>query len=102
MISGLASWKIKGYAMTLIHHRTIGALSRHNTHDRTVTMSQNERQQSSDSNGSGLPRCGPGLEPDRMVQSSLLSGKQGYMPGSGTCSNRTAVPFYSSYHFGSN
>jgi len=26
----------------------------------------------------------PGLEPDRMVQSGLLPGKQGYPPGSGT------------------
>jgi hypothetical protein len=53
-------------------------------------------------NGSGLPGCGPGLEPDRMVQSGLLPGKQGYPPGSGTGSNRTAVPFYCSYNFGSN
>jgi len=36
------------------------------------------------SNGSGSPGCGPGLEPDRMVQSGLLPGKQGYPPGSGT------------------
>ena len=28
------------------------------------------------SNGSGLPGCGPDLEPDRMVQSGLLPGKQ--------------------------
>jgi len=54
------------------------------------------------SNGSGLPGCGPGLEPDRMVQSGLLPGKQGYPPGSGTGSNRTAVPFYGSYNFGFN
>jgi len=54
------------------------------------------------SNGSGLPGCGPGLEPDWMVQSGLLPGKQGYPPGSGTGSNRTAVPFYGSYNFGSN
>jgi len=33
---------------------------------------------SSVSNSSGLPGCGPGLEPDRMVQSGLLPGKQGY------------------------
>jgi len=39
---------------------------------------------SSVSNGSGLPGCSPGLEPDRMVQSGLLPGKQGYPPGSGT------------------
>ena len=51
------------------------------------------------SNGSGLPGCGPGLEPDRMVQSGLLPGKQGYPPGSGTGSNRTAVPFYGSSNF---
>jgi len=36
------------------------------------------------SNGSGLPGCGPGLEPDRTVQSGLSPGKQGYPPGSGT------------------
>jgi len=54
------------------------------------------------SNGSGLPGCGLGLKPDRMVQSGLLPGKQGYPPGSGTSSNRTAVPFYGSYNFGSN
>jgi len=54
------------------------------------------------SNGSGLPGCGPGLEPDRTVHSGLLPGIQGYPPGSGTGSNRTAVPFYGSYNFGSN
>ena len=52
--------------------------------------------------GSGLPGCGPGLEPDRMVQSGLLPGKQGYPPGSGTGWNRTAVPYYGSFDFGSN
>ena len=36
------------------------------------------------------------------VQSGLLPGKQGYPPGSGTGSNRTAVPFYGFYNFGSN
>jgi hypothetical protein len=36
------------------------------------------------SNGSELPGCSPGLEPDRMVQSGLLPGKQWYPPGSGT------------------
>jgi len=54
------------------------------------------------SNGSGLPGCRPGLEPDRTVQSGLLPQIQGYPPGSGTGSNRTAVPFYGSYNFGSN
>ena len=44
----------------------------------------------------------PGLEPDRMAQSGLLPGKQGYPAGSGTGSNRTAVPFYGSYNFASN
>jgi len=47
---------------------------------------------SSVSNGSGLPGCGPGLEPDRMVRFGLLPGKQGYPAGSGTGWNRTAVP----------
>jgi len=54
------------------------------------------------SNGSGLPGCGPGFEPDQIVQSGLLPGKQGYPPGSGTGSNRTAVPCYGSYNFRSN
>jgi len=54
------------------------------------------------SNGSGLPGCGPGLEADRMIQSWLLHGLQGYPPGSVRGSNRTAVPFYHSYNFGSN
>jgi len=49
-------------------------------------------------NSSGLPGCGPDLEPDRMVQSRLLPGKK----GSGTGSNPIAVPFYGSYNFGSN
>jgi len=53
------------------------------------------------SNGSGLPGCGPGLEPDRMVQSGLLPGKQGYPPGSGTGWTGTAVPYYGSCNFGS-
>ena len=54
------------------------------------------------SNGSGLPGCGPGLEPDRMVQFGLLPGKQGYPAGSGTGWNRTAVPYYGSCNFASN
>jgi len=54
------------------------------------------------SNGSGLPGCGTGLEPDRTVQSGLLPGIQRYPPGSGTGSDRTAGPFYGSYNFGSN
>jgi len=54
------------------------------------------------SNGSGLPGCGPGLEPDRMVQSGLLPGKQGYPPGSGTGWTGTAVPYYGSCNFSSN
>ena len=54
------------------------------------------------SNGSGLPGCGLGLEQDRMLQSGLLPGKQGYPPGSGTGWNRTAVPFHGSYNFGCN
>jgi len=54
------------------------------------------------SNGSGLPGCGPGLEPDRMLRSGFLPGKQGYHPGPGTGLKRTAVPFYGSYNFGSN
>ena len=53
------------------------------------------------SNGSGLSSCGPGLKPDRMVQSGLVPGYQRYPPGSGTGSNRTEVPFYGSYNFGS-
>jgi len=52
------------------------------------------------SNGSGLPGCGPGLEPDGTVQSWLLPGIQGYPPGSGTGLNWTMVPFYCSYNFG--
>jgi len=53
-----------------------------------------ERQQrrSGVSNGSGLPRCGPGWESDRMVQSGLLGGKQG----------THRVPSYGSYNFVSN
>jgi hypothetical protein len=54
------------------------------------------------SNGSGLPGCGLGLEPDRMVQSGRLRGKQGYPPGSGTGWNRTTVSYYGSFNFGSN
>jgi hypothetical protein len=54
------------------------------------------------SNGSGLPGCGPGLEPDWMVQFWSLPGNQGYPPGSGTGWNRTAVLFYSPYNFGLN
>jgi hypothetical protein len=54
------------------------------------------------SNGSMLPGCSPGLEPDRMGQSRLLPGQQGYPPGSGTGWNRTMVPYYSSCNFGSN
>ena len=54
------------------------------------------------SNGSGLPRCGRGLDPDRVVQSGLLPGQQGYPPGSETGSNRTAGPLYSRHNFGSN
>jgi len=54
------------------------------------------------SNGSGLPGCGPGLEPDRIVQFGLLPGKQGYPSGSGTGWNRTAVPYYGSCNFASN
>jgi hypothetical protein len=46
------------------------------------------------SNHSGLAGCGPGLEPDQMVQSGLLPGKQRYPMRSGTGSNRTAVPFH--------
>jgi len=42
------------------------------------------RHLASVSNGSGLPGCGPGLEPDRTVQSGLLPGNQGYPPGLGT------------------
>ena len=58
--------------------------------------------QTSVSNGSGLPGCGPGLEPDRTDQSGSWPGKQGYPPRLGTGSNRTAVPFYGSDNFGSN
>jgi hypothetical protein len=55
------------------------------------------------SNSCSLPGYGPGLEPDRMVQSRLLPGKHGYrMSLGGTGSNWTAVPFYGSYNFGSN
>jgi hypothetical protein len=53
-------------------------------------------------NGSRLPGCGLGLEPDWMVQFGLLPGKQGYPPGLGTGWNWTAVPFYGSYNFDSN
>jgi len=53
-------------------------------------------------NGSGLPGCGPGLEPDRMVQFELLPGWQGYPAGSGTGWNRTVVPYYCSCSFASN
>jgi len=53
------------------------------------------------SNGSGSPGCGPGLEPERMVQSGLLPGKQGYQPGLGTGWNWTAVPYYCSCNFAS-
>jgi hypothetical protein len=60
------------------------------------------RDMSSISNGSGLPGCGPGLQPDQMVQSGLLSGKQGYPPGMGTGCNRTTVPFYGFYNVGCN
>jgi hypothetical protein len=61
-----------------------------------------EWEEDSGSNSSGLPGCGPGLEPDQIVQSGLLPGKQGYPPRLGTGSNRTAVRFYSSYNFGFN
>jgi len=54
------------------------------------------------SNVSGLPSCGPGLEPDRMLQSGLLPKQQGYPPGTGTGWIRTTVPFHGSYNFGSN
>jgi hypothetical protein len=57
---------------------------------------------SSISNGSRLPGCGPGLEPNQMVQSGLLPGKQGYSLGSGTGWNWPAVPSCGSYNFGSN
>jgi hypothetical protein len=56
----------------------------------------------SGSNGSGLPSCSLGSEPDLMVQSGLLAGVQGYPPGLGTGWNQIAVPFYGSYNFGSN
>jgi hypothetical protein len=54
------------------------------------------------SNGSGLPSCGLGLEPDQMVQSGLEPGEQGYPASSGTGWNRSLVPSYGSYTFGSN
>jgi len=53
-------------------------------------------------NGSGIPGCSPRLERDRIVGSRLLPGKQECPAGSGSGSNRTAVPFYRSYIFGSN
>jgi hypothetical protein len=43
--------------------------------------------------GSGFPGCGPDLEPDQMVEYSLLSGKQRFPPCSGTGWNRTVVPY---------
>jgi hypothetical protein len=49
-----------------------------------LSLLGDEKGLSSVSKGSGLPGCGPGLEPDRMVQSGLLKGKQGYPTGSGT------------------
>jgi len=52
-------------------------------------------------NGSRLPSCGPGLEPDRMVQSGMLPGRLGCPADSETGLNRTAVPASGSYHFGS-
>jgi len=54
------------------------------------------------SNCSGLPGCGLGLEQDRMVQSGLLPGKQGYPRWLGTGWNRTTVLFYCLYNFRSN
>jgi hypothetical protein len=57
---------------------------------------------SSVSNGSGIPGCSLGFDPDRMAQSKLLPGTQGYLTGSVTGSNRTTVSFYGSYNFGSN
>jgi len=54
------------------------------------------------SNSYGLPGCGPGLEPDRMVQFGFFSGKQGYPAGSRMGWNRTVVPYYGSCNFASN
>jgi len=42
--------------------------------------------------GSGIPGCGPGLEPKLMVGSGLLPGKPHNPAGSGTGSNQTADP----------
>jgi len=70
-------------------------------HDHELTLSIAYTKYSV-SNGSRLPGCSPGLEPDRMVQSGLLPGNQGYPLGLGTGLNRTAVPFNRSYNFGSN
>jgi len=74
--------------------------------DREVIQHAKDRRKTqvitSVSNGSGLPGCSAGLEPDRMVQSGLLPAKQEYPPGSRTGWNRTAVPFYGVYNFASN
>ena len=59
-------------------------------------------EKSSVCNHSGLPSSGPGLEPDRTVQSGLLPGMQVYPLVSGTGLNQTTVPFYGSSNFGSN
>jgi len=68
-----------------------------------VSRYPNSRLQppSSVSIGSGLPGCGPGLEPDRMVGSGLLPRLQGYAARSGTGSNWTVVRSYGSYNFDS-
>jgi len=57
---------------------------------------------SSVSNGSGIPGCGQGLEPDYMVKSGFLPRKPGGPPSWGTGWNQTMVPFHGSYHFGCN
>jgi len=67
-----------------------------------LLYSSSQSSAGSVSNSSGLPGCGPGLEPDRTVQSWLLPGIQGYPPGSGMGSNQTMVPYYGSYNCGSN
>jgi len=51
--------------------------------------------------GSGIPGCGPGLEPDLMVGSGLLPGKPRDPADSGIGSNQTADALCSSYNFGS-
>ena len=53
-------------------------------------------------NGSGLPGHGPPLERNRIVGPWLLPWKQECSADSGSGSNRTAVPSYGSYNFGSN